>query len=216
MKKIITLLVLLNSVLAYGQDWANAKKFFVNTREEVIFLGIDYSNVKLVDVVTNKGNLAVTLDQMNGYFKQWNDLIINEKKKYNIAEAFKREQVLYIIDSIEVINRNASTENMIASRNPFYSKDMIQKQIANYDYGVNSGFGILFVAEALNMKERKLTLTVVTIDLSTKEPMFVEKIEGEPGGSGFRNYWANAIYRIIEEIGKTHYKAWYKYFVKGK
>src|SRR5690606_4139858 len=111
MKKIITLLVLLNSVLAYGQDWANARKFFVNTREEVIFLGIDYSNVKLVDVVTDKGNLAVTLDQMNGYFKQWNDLIINEKKKYNIAEAFKREQVLYIIDSIEVINRNASTEN---------------------------------------------------------------------------------------------------------
>jgi len=216
MKKILTLIALLTSLISYSQEWANARKFFVNTREEVIFLGVDYSNVKLIDVVTDKGNLAVSLDQMNGYFKQWNDLIINEKAKYNIAEAFGREKILYIIDSIEVINSKASTENMIASRNPFYSKDMIQKQIANYNYGVNSGFGILFIAEALNMKEKKMALTVVTIDLATKEPMFVEKLEAETGGSGFRNYWANPIYRMIEEINKTHYKAWYKYFVKGK
>ena len=44
--------------------------------------------------------------------------------------------------------------------------------------------------------------------METKEVLVQERLMGEPGGFGLRNYWVRPIYNIIRDIEKKQYKIW--------
>jgi hypothetical protein len=44
--------------------------------------------------------------------------------------------------------------------------------------------------------------------MKTGEVLLQQRLRGEPGGIGLRNYWANSVYRIIKDIKYYYYFAW--------
>jgi hypothetical protein len=57
---------------------------------------------------------------------------------------------------------------------------------------------------------------VTFINMNTKEVLFTERMTGEPGGFGLRNYWAGSVYNILKRIKSTEYRSWQKKYSTSK
>jgi hypothetical protein len=55
---------------------------------------------------------------------------------------------------------------------------------------------------------------IVIFRLSDNEILIHERLRGEPIGMGLRNYWAGALYKVMEQVEKKHYMQWKKTYSK--
>jgi hypothetical protein len=114
----------------------------------------------------------------------------------------------YDIDMINEINEKAPVEDMETSKTPEYTKEDIEKFVSGYKPKQKNGIGILFVAETLNKAKEEAYYHFVAIDLKTNKVLIHDRLRGQPGGFGLRNYWGGSIYSVIKDINKNRYKAW--------
>jgi hypothetical protein len=50
--------------------------------------------------------------------------------------------------------------------------------------------------------------------LSDNEILIHQRIRAEPIGIGLRNYWAGALFKVMEDIQKNYYNQWKAKYVK--
>jgi hypothetical protein len=211
MKKtlLLSLVLLISTFSVQGQ---NISDLFSKSDTKIYWLGIDFSHVKLIGDFTQfaeAGSVgAVTIK--NKYFSGWNDLILNESKKYDIVGMFRKPNIYFQTNGISTINSNSETESMEADTEPNYKKEDIQSFIKSYDFGAKDGIGLLFVAESLNKRTESGKYHFVAINLTNNEILLHDVFVGKAGGFGLRNYWARSYYEVINEIRDQKYKAWKK------
>ncbi len=206
-KRCYILLGILFTSLSYAQT---AKDFFIPSDYPVTWLGIDYSHVKLVGDFSQFGGVGEKgPSQLKyQYFPAWNGLVVNEPEKYSLVRAFRKEGILYDLETITAMNAEAKLESMEVLNITPYTKEQVVEMVKNYPLNTGKGFGIAFVAESLNKIAEEAYFYVVVLNLSTKEVLFVEKVRGEPMGFGLRNYWAGSIAGAMKSIEKSLYKSW--------
>lgn len=188
---------------------------FTKSETEIYWLGIDFSHVKLIGDFSQfgeSGSVGV-ITIRNKYFPGWNELVLNESTKYDVAGMFRKPEMKLDTDGITTINSNASVESMEEDAEPNYKKEDIQGFVKKYDFGVKAGIGVLFVAESLNKNRESGKYHFVALNLATNEILLHEVFEGKAGGFGLRNYWAHSYYDVIVEIRDSKYKAWKKQYV---
>jgi hypothetical protein len=213
MKKILiallTLLLFIN--VAYSQT---AEDLFKPGR--VRYMGIDYSHVKLIgDFSQFMGAGETTLSSMRKtYFPAWNTLFLEEPEKYDLKSMLRKEEIVYDLEMITEINSKTPFETMEATKTPGYTKEDIQKFIRNYKTKENQGIAIVFVAESMNKTLNEAYFHFVAFRLSDNEILIHERFRGEPIGIGIRNYWAGALFKIMEDIKKTYYAQWKEKYVR--
>lgn len=207
MKILLSLIVLLFWVAGYAQK---AEDLFVSGNTKVSWLGIDFSHVKLIGQFAQFGSAGEKNPTQikSVYFPAWNNLIPNEREKYDIAGMLRKDHVFYDLDMIAAINANAPTEELETYNAPRYSREDIEKFISGYDTSGKEGIGVLFVAEALNKASTEAWFHFVAINMTTKEILIHDRIKGTPSGIGIRNYWAGAIHDVITQISKNRYRHW--------
>ncbi len=192
----------------------NISDLFSKSDTKIYWLGIDYSHVKLIGDFTQfaeAGSVgAITI--RNKYFSGWNDLILNETKKYDVVGMFRKPNIYFNTNGISTINSNASTENMEADAEPNYTNNDIQGFIRNYDFVVKEGIGLLFVAESLNKPTESGKYHFVAINLINNEVLLHDVFVGKAGGFGLRNYWARSYYEVINQIRDQKYRVWKKMY----
>jgi hypothetical protein len=184
---------------------------FNNSSVKIVWLGIDYSHARFIGDFTQFAEAGSTGPSTlkSKYFPAWNGLVLSEPKKYDIAGMFRKENVLYKINAITKINASAPIRDMMDAENdPDYSKQDIQKFINKYSFEEKQGIGILFVAESLNKHRERGKYHVVAINLSNKNILLHDVLEGKAGGFGLRNYWAKSISEIITQIRDIKFRAW--------
>jgi hypothetical protein len=206
-KTLLFSLLFLHSFLLHAQT---AQDVFNNTNYTYTWLGIDYSHVKLIgDFSQFKEAGEVSPARIkNIYFPAWNNIVLNERTKYDIGLALRKTNIQY--DITEVTTKNAETplEQLEDVNAPFYSEEKIQEFVNSYAFTDKNGVGILFIAESLSKSSEEAYYHVVLINLSTKQILIHDRIKGEPSGIGLRNYWISTVYRVIKKIEKTQYKTW--------
>ncbi|MDB5257992.1 MAG: hypothetical protein JWM14_2687 [Chitinophagaceae bacterium] len=208
MKKLFLFLILFQvSFLLRAQT---AKDVFTATNYTYTWLGIDYSHVKLIGDFSQFQEVGgVSPARLkNTYFPAWNNLVLNERTKYDIGLALRKSAIQYDITEVTAKNAEAPLEQLQAVNAPFYNEEKIQEFVNGYSFQDKSGVGILFLAESLSKSSEEAYYHVVLINLSTKQILIQDRIKGEPSGIGLRNYWASTVYRVIKKIEKTQYKAW--------
>ena len=207
MKKLSFLLlaVLLTSRLLVAQTAAD---FFQPVK--IRYYGIDYSHVKLIGDFSEfmEAGEATEQTMRKVYFPGWNTLFQEEPDKYNVKGMIRKGEVIYDFDLITQLNSKSSVEPMEATKTPVYTKDDIQKFIRNYSTGEREGIAVMFVAESMNKTANEAYFHFVAFRLSDNEILIHERLRGEPKGAGLRNYWAGAIYQIMENIKKNYYPKW--------
>lgn len=179
------------------------KKIF--TASEMVWFGIDFSQVKLVGSAgfTDPHKIRST------YFAAWNTLIQSEPKRYDLKSAFRKSSVIFDTVGVTAVNAAVNPNTLVVETPPRFHPAIIPTMVASYPSSkANQGIGAVFVVESFNKTATLATIHVVLFDIRTREVLLMEKMTAEPGGFGLRNYWAGSIREVIEQIESGYYAAW--------
>lgn len=208
MKNSILIILCLITYISFSQSTADV---FRASDFEYTYLGIDYSHAKFkgnFSQISSAGSTGVVAIK-DDYFVKWNYVVNNERAKYSLEDALRKDEINYDLDAIEQINENTIVEEMEGKVVKF-SKEDIQGFINNSDYSINEGIGIMFVAEYLDKGKVEACFHFVMFSMESKEILIHERMVNPPGGFGLRNYWIKPVYLSIEKIRKKLYKSWKK------
>lgn len=202
MKKGIFILTLcLISITSFSQNHNRVKE-----ANQVVWFGIDFSQMHLRGVENSFNNIPAIRDE---FFEQWNLLVLQEKAKYDIAGAFRKETVYTQIATVLERNKQKDMNNLLSLDDYSLPVDSIYRIVKNYDANYPANIGLLFIVESLDKVDMKVAIWVTFFDIHTKEILFARRVTGMPKGIGFRNFWAGGIYKVIIEC-KDNYKSWMK------
>ena len=174
---------------------------------KITWLGLDFSGAKFIGDYEHFGidnNLKMFMGSIN-------ELMSNERDKFNIEKFFDKQTVDYKLDVTENHNSHLKTDGSY-SNSPtdqlHLKPEDINKIIAGYDFSGLKGIGLMFNIETLNKLGEHATLFVTFVNMDTKEVLFTERMADDPTGFGVRNYWAGAVYGILKEIDTKQLKNW--------
>jgi len=112
------------------------------------------------------------------------------------------------------VNSQTPLESLESYNAVKYTEEDIRSFVSDYNPGERDGIGIVFIAESLSKSSEEAFFHFVIINMESKEVLFQRRLRGEPNGFGLRNYWINAVYRIINDIKYYYFNEW-KYSSPG-
>jgi hypothetical protein len=186
--------------------FAQGFKDFFKQETTVTWLGIDFTNVKVI------GHPDIEVEDMvSRHFSSINDLILAEPKKYELPKAFHKASVESDLSFVKAKNKSID-DNKIKSVNAADEKRFtntdIDKIVKSYSFGGKKGIGVMFIMESMSKTSEKASMYVTFIDMATNKVLYTERMVEKVGGFGVRNYYAKSIYEALEDIEKSKYKAW--------
>ncbi len=207
--RIISAFVLL-FFINFSSNAQTIKDFFGATKHRVTWLGIDYSHVKIVGKIDDfGGQVTVTAEELQTkWYPAWNQLMIDEKEKYNLGKMLHRPSVTYDMQMIKNINAVANIDSLEIKKTPFYSEEQIERFVSAYPLEDKFGFGAFFIAESMNKNNDEAFYHIVIINMATKEILVQSRVRGTGGGFGIRNFWASSYFEAMEKIEKDIYPKW--------
>jgi hypothetical protein len=185
----------------------SAKTFFNSDTVTAVYLGLDFTLTKLIN---DEASVATTIQsqQFNGI----NDLIVKENKKYDVQEAYRRQNWIVNLKEVEARNMKANPDQLKSTNEADLTrlnKTDIDNLVSKFDFGNQKGYGILLIVEGLSKTAKKCTIWFTLIDMGQAKVLVTERVEGKLGsGFGFRNYWASAIKNAIGDVKHTYYNQW--------
>jgi hypothetical protein len=179
----------------------------------ITWLGLDFTQVKFIGSASQwKDAGEITNSELRDkYFPAWNDLFVNEKERYKVADAVNRTEVDYAIDITEKAN-NAIKNGFFEDDGNLYqtlTEEKVAGLVKKYDFKGRKGIGLMFFVEGMSKGKEEASMWVTFVDMGSKKVMLTKRIEGKAGGFGFRNYWAKSFNNGLKEI-KSNWRTWSK------
>ena len=175
----------------------------------VTWLGLDFTSAKLIGDRERLGSES----DVRRLLDAWNDLILAEQDKFDVAKAIGRAKVDNVIDVTKEHNTELDVMGMFSDNERDYlhiKVSDVEEIIAGYDFKDLSGIGLMFNVESFNKINVEGSVWVTFINLGTKEVLFTERLVAPPSGMGMRNYWAGCLYDVISKIRKKEFEMWRK------
>jgi hypothetical protein len=198
---------------------AQTKADIFDKNYPITWLGVDYSLTTFIGTPTNTTATfspwtvvkktdegVVTKDEFrNSYTEQWNQLFIDEQKKYKVAKATDRKEDAITYSLAVCVNANKKlTKKEFFSNDP---KDFLTKTEADvvnavkyYDFQNAKGLGMMFFVEGMNRVTAEEGIWVTFVDIKNKSVLLTKYVSSKGQGSGFRNYWAKPLYVALKEM----------------
>ncbi len=201
----VVLLMLIGSATLKAQD----RNDIFDPKVSVTWLGIDFSEAKFIGDRERFGSES----DVRHLIDAWNDLVIKEADKYNIAVAIDRKTLTNEINVTKEHNTELDVLAAFSDDKKDYvhlNKEDVLEIIASYDFKGLTGIGLMFNVESFSKLDVEGSAWITFINLGTKEVLLTERLTAPPGGAGMRNYWAASILKMIEAIKKKEFDAWQK------
>ncbi|MBI3883440.1 MAG: hypothetical protein HY305_04285 [Sphingobacteriales bacterium] len=207
-KLLAIVLICISTQIVFGQSTIND---LLNENTEITWLGLDFSQTKFIGSATQfKDAGEVTNDQFRDkYAIGWNRLFINEQKKYDIAKALSRKgNVQYAIDVTEKANNSLKKDFFTNNPGDFKTIDdkKIEGLVKKYDFQGKEGIGMIVFVEGMSKDQKAAGGWITFIDMKSKKILATAYKTAEPGGFGFKNFWAKAFLGLVKEA--DDYKKW--------
>ena len=178
----------------------------IKNADHFIWFGLDFSALQCV----GREGFPDAKDVVNSKVPAWNDLMIAEHEKFNINSFFQKKEFHYDLTSVEKQNTKLQSDALVVDKAIDFDRDQIAAMILNYSSEeYNDGLGLVFIIEKFDKNENLANIHVTFFDIATKEIVQVIKYTGAPRGFGLRNFWAGAIYNVMDQLGDD-YKKWLK------
>jgi len=208
-------IVLLFFVLAAFSAKAQTKSDVFRPEVPVTWLGLDFSRANFIGDREKFGSES----DVRHLLDAWNDLILKEHDKFDVAKAIGRTKVENNLQAVKAHNAELDVLSMFSDEEKDYlhlKVSDIDEIIAGYDLSGLSGIGLMFNVESFNKKNEEGSIYVTFINLNTKEVLFTERVVGPPAGMGMRNFWAGSVVRILGKIGskKDGFEMWRKKYYR--
>jgi hypothetical protein len=201
----VVILVFIPSVMK--AQTGSAKTFFNSDTVSAVYLGTDFTLTKLIN--DEASNAAVIQSQQ---FNGINDLIVKENKKYDVQEAYHRQNWVLNVKEVEARNLKANPDQLKSSNEADLTrltKTDIENLVSKFDFGNQKGYGILLIVEGLSKSSKLATIWFTLVNMGQGKVLITQRVDGKLGsGFGFRNYWASAIKNAIAEVKHKYYDEW--------
>ncbi|WP_179354175.1 hypothetical protein [Winogradskyella vidalii] len=205
LKLILLFLIFQNITYLNAQE---LKDVLIEKDYTISFIGIDFSECKLVGTSSDFKNAEII---KNDYFPKWNNFFYSEPEKYDVAKYLKKENVDYLIESVEILNNSVDENELVTNITPkSFALDKLQEMVNAYDVDSQNEVSMVFIVNALNKFRKNAVVNLVYFNSKTKEIIYHKELIGVPRGFGLRNYWMGAFYNILNNIKKVEYKIWKK------
>jgi len=201
-------LVLISIILQVSVYSQNVENIFSDSANQIIWLGVDFTQTRII------GNIGtVSTLELLPLFDKINLLIISERDKYNFEKALHKSKIAFDLHLVNKINSGIDAEKIVTYASSLYDSNRINVElIANlvkqYKTDKQDGIGLVFFMETLDKLSETGTMWVTFFNLTDYKVLLTERMKGDSGGIGFRNYWANTVYEVIKQIKLSKYKEW--------
>jgi hypothetical protein len=165
--------------------------------DELVWLGIDYSQVRFIG---SRDDFSDIPNIRSHYFGSWNELILTESEKYNVAKAFRTATVRNEIDKAVSRSESRDIEGILQTSSYSLEESQVKALVKDYVDPGMEGTGVLIVMETLDKLRQQSTMWVVAFEMSTGEIYYMKWHTGKAGGFGFRNYWARCYYNVLKSL----------------
>jgi len=210
MKKISALMGLL-FLFTLGLNAQSEKD--VIAAKEITWLGLDFSKALFVGSFTQ---FAEAGEQSGSELKQkyipgWNDVVANERQKFDLKKAYSKDNVIYDLDVVTKRNAAVDVSKMTSmnAQEDRIKKEDIAKVVSQYKTG-KKGIGLLYIIDTFDKPDEKAAIWVTFFDMATSKVLIAERFTAKPGGFGLRNYWAKTVFEVMTKSSADAYEKWAK------
>lgn len=208
-KNLLFLLVFFASLNASAQN----KSDVFNKEVEITWLGLDFSHAKLLGDREKYGSESDVKHLMNA----WNELIINEPDKYNVAKAVGRSKVEKATDVTTDRNGEVDVQAMFTNDQKDYlhiQASDIDGIVSSFDFKGKTGIGLVFIVETFSKPNEEGSIYVTFVNMGSKETLFSERLTAVPKGFGMRNFWAGCVFGVLTKMQKKEFETWRKKYYR--
>lgn len=184
-----------------------------NRNTKITWLGLDFTSAKFIG---DRERLGSTSD-MQHMIEAWNDLLINEKTKFDVAPAIDKIKTEDAIEVTKEHNTALDVSEMFSNniKDHFHLRpDDIIAIVSDYDFKGNTGIGLMFIVESFSKLNEEGAMWVTFIDMDKKDVFFSERVTSKPSGFGIRNFWAGAVYGVMKKMQKKEFEMWRKKYYR--
>jgi hypothetical protein len=199
-------LILILCSLSFVVQAQSAKEFFSNSDATLSFVGLDFSEATMVGT----GESASKNKDM---YEVWNSLMVSESDKFDVNKAFRRSnEPMRNIEITDVVNKKVDEENINSHSSPKkrFDKSKIQALVNAYNTDeIEAEYAVSFIIHSFSKGDERAIIYVTLFNPKTKEVLWLEEMETEPSGFGYKSYWVGTVYDVVKTI-KKKYKKWAK------
>ncbi|HWC53013.1 MAG TPA: hypothetical protein VG676_05475 [Chitinophagaceae bacterium] len=203
------------AALVSGVSGAQEMQDIFDRKASVTWLGLDFTGARFIGDRERFGSAS----DVQHLIEAWNDLLITESTKFDVAAAIDKIKTEDAIDVTKDHNAALDVSDIVSSdmKDHFHLKpNDIEAIVADYDFKGNTGIGVMFNVESFSKLNEEGAIWITFIDMNRKTVFFSERLTGKPSGFGLRNYWAGAVYGILKKMEKKEFEMWRKkYFRKN-
>ena len=178
---------------------------FLKTRE-ILWVGINFAKSKF----TQEG-FDFNQEILQHYLQEWNKLILNDQKKYDIRMSFRKPVMQYDLSVITKMNKALKVNDVLTlfiSSQHVYSDEQMREYASKIALPTTLPYALMFVVESFDTTVKTAAIWVVITKTATKEVVLCEKFLKKPAGIGTRNYWARTFYNVFYDIQSDTFHRW--------
>jgi hypothetical protein len=185
---------------------ADQHTHYFDPQSKLTWLGLDFSQAKIIG-----GEEQYKILDIHVLLEDWNKLMVDEREKFNVTKMLHRKTIDYAIDVTLKHNADLNLDNLITNNmkeTRHLGKDSIADIISGYDFGGHTGNGLIFIVESFSKIEEMSMVWVTFVDMDNKTVLFTRRLSAEGSGIMPRNFYANGIFRVMEQVRKEYYTQW--------
>lgn len=178
---------------------------FLQVRE-ILWVGINFSKAKFT-----REEFDYPQEVLQRYLHDWNMLILNDQKKYDIRMSFRKPVMQYDLSVITKTNKSLKTNDLLTKNikaNDVLSDDQMRELASALTLPQSLPYALSLWVESFDSKVKTAAIWVVITKTETQEVVLCEKFLKKPSGFGLRNYWARTFYNVFYDIQSQAFLRW--------
>ncbi len=178
---------------------------FLKTKE-ILWVGINFAKAKFT-----RAGFELKQDGLQRLLNEWNMLILNDQKKYDVRMSFRKPVMQYDLSVITKLNKSLKVNDALThyiSSQHVYSDEQMQAYAASLVLPDSLPYALMFAVESFDSTVKTAAIWVVITKTDTKEVVLCEKFLKKPAGIGIRNYWARTFYNVFYDIQSNAFLRW--------
>ncbi len=174
----------------------------IKSAPEIHWLGIDFTKVKMIgdEGFSDPETIAKQYIAFG-----WNDLLFDEYDKYNIKEFLRGKEVEKYPEYMAEYNEAVTADGLVITDDYQLDEQDIKEAVEKYQNLEDGEIYMSLIVESFNKPEEEGSIWFTFFN-GNNEVLYTKEMIAEPGGFGFRNYWARSIYNALKDFEKVYKK----------
>lgn len=168
---------------------------------DMVFYGLDFSESKFLG---GSGQTS-PITMQDKFMPALNELMIDERRRYDVASSYQKKNVEYYFDMADDINARLNIEEHYSNENvEELNEEQISEAISRYKDDKHSGLGLVYLVTKVNHSNNLINIKIVFFSIERGDVLLVKSASGKMKGFGIRNYYAGGIRQIISDTKKSY------------